>query len=187
MEAVLEAAVKAAERMLEQRTNGSTEAWAEETRGLVGLAKERAERVRGEMRAAAKAAAMELAEEALVRSVVDESHGHGGCTCGGAEGSAEEAAVSAGAAASAGCEGALDAEDGASSSAATRCVVCLLASPKESLVPPCKHVAMCAECTRAVWETSRLCPACRAPISQCMYCTTFISSYRLVLIKMHCI
>eukprot|EP00959_Pyramimonas_sp_CCMP1952_P187966 3930335-Pyramimonas_sp.AAC.1 len=67
----LEAALQAAERMLEQRGNGDAEAWAKEMRGLVGRAKEWAECVRGEARAAAKAAAMELAEDALVRSVTD--------------------------------------------------------------------------------------------------------------------
>eukprot|EP00959_Pyramimonas_sp_CCMP1952_P464070 9485989-Pyramimonas_sp.AAC.2 len=136
-------------------------------RGLVGRAKERAERVRGEARVAAKAAAMELAEEALVRSVVDESYGQGGCASGGAGGSSAQEAAAAGAAAS-GCGGAHGAEDGASSSEATQCVVCLSA-PKDSLVLPCKHVAMCVECTRVVWETSQLCPLCRAWISQCVY------------------
>eukprot|EP00959_Pyramimonas_sp_CCMP1952_P210945 4414286-Pyramimonas_sp.AAC.1 len=152
--------------MLEQRTNGSAEAWAQETRGLVGRAKERAERVRGEARAAAKAAAMELAEEALVRSVVDESHWRGGCASGGVGGSTEEAV--SGAAASAGCGGVRGAEDNGANIATTQCVVCLSA-PKDSLLLPCKHMAMCAECTRAVWETSRLCPVCRARISQCVY------------------
>eukprot|EP00976_Prorocentrum_cordatum_P116299 1196142-Prorocentrum_minimum.AAC.2 len=163
----LEAAVEATERMLKQCGNGGAEAWAEEMWALVGWAKERTERVRGKARAAAEAAAMELLEEALVRSVVDESYRWGGCASGGAGGSAEEAAAS-GAAASAGCGGARGAEDGASSSAGTQCVVCLSA-PKDSLVLPCKHMAMCADCMRAVWETSRLCLVCRARISHCVY------------------
>ena len=33
------------------------------------------------------------------------------------------------------------------------CVVCL-AAPKNSLLLPCKHIAMCAECTKAILKSS---------------------------------
>jgi hypothetical protein len=50
------------------------------------------------------------------------------------------------------------------------CVVCL-AAPKDSLVLPCKHVAMCAACTKAVLTSSKQpnCPVCRARIEDCIY------------------
>jgi hypothetical protein len=50
------------------------------------------------------------------------------------------------------------------------CIVCL-AAPKDSLVLPCKHVAMCAECTKTVFTSSRQprCPVCRSRIAECIY------------------
>ena len=50
------------------------------------------------------------------------------------------------------------------------CVVCLEA-PKDSLLLPCKHMAMCAECTKAVFTSSSQpqCPVCRSRIVDCVY------------------
>jgi hypothetical protein len=50
------------------------------------------------------------------------------------------------------------------------CVVCLEA-PKDTVVLPCKHLVMCAECTRAVLASSSQpqCPVCRSRIADCMY------------------
>jgi hypothetical protein len=48
------------------------------------------------------------------------------------------------------------------------CVVCL-AAPKDSLLLPCKHLAMCAECTHAVFTSSNQCPVCRSRIADCVY------------------
>jgi hypothetical protein len=50
------------------------------------------------------------------------------------------------------------------------CVVCLEA-PKNSLLLPCKHVSMCAECTKAVFTSSSQpqCPVCRSRIVDCVY------------------
>mmetsp|Transcript_23625 Transcript_23625/g.51567 ORF Transcript_23625/g.51567 Transcript_23625/m.51567 type:complete len:208 (+) Transcript_23625:179-802(+) len=48
------------------------------------------------------------------------------------------------------------------------CVVCWSA-PKNCVVLPCKHMATCAECTKAVWSSTKRCPICRAHISECIY------------------
>jgi hypothetical protein len=50
------------------------------------------------------------------------------------------------------------------------CVVCLKA-PKDSLLLPCKLLAMCAECTQAVfaWSSQPQCPVCRSRITDCIY------------------
>ena len=50
------------------------------------------------------------------------------------------------------------------------CVVCL-AAPKDSVVLPCKHLAMCAECTKAVFTSisQPRCPVCRLRIEDCIY------------------
>jgi hypothetical protein len=50
------------------------------------------------------------------------------------------------------------------------CVVCL-AVPKDTVVLPCKHLVMCAACTKAVLASSSQprCPVCRSRIADCMY------------------
>jgi hypothetical protein len=50
------------------------------------------------------------------------------------------------------------------------CVVCLEA-PKNALLLPCKHIAICAECTKAVLASSSQpqCPVCRSRIVDCVY------------------
>jgi hypothetical protein len=62
------------------------------------------------------------------------------------------------------------------------CVVCLEA-PKDSVVLPCKHLAMCAECTKAVFTSScePKCPVCRSRIEDfisacsCDWCSRIIN------------
>jgi rubrerythrin len=50
------------------------------------------------------------------------------------------------------------------------CVVCL-AAPEDSLLLPCKHIAMCAECTKTVVasRSQPQCPVCRSRIAECVY------------------
>jgi hypothetical protein len=49
------------------------------------------------------------------------------------------------------------------------CVVCLEA-PKDTVLFPCKHLAMCAECTKRVMkERKPKCPLCRSSITECLY------------------
>jgi hypothetical protein len=51
------------------------------------------------------------------------------------------------------------------------CVIVCLESPKNALLLPCKHIAMCAECTTAVLASSSQpqCPVCRSRIVDCVY------------------
>jgi hypothetical protein len=63
---------------------------------------------------------------------------------------------------------------GTSSSAITSadngstCVVCLVA-PKNSLLLPCKHIAMCTECTKLLTSNRQpQCPVCRSRIIDCI-------------------
>ena len=51
------------------------------------------------------------------------------------------------------------------------CVIVCLESPKNALLLPCKHIAMCAECTRTVLASSRQpqCPVRRSRIVDCVY------------------
>ena len=44
------------------------------------------------------------------------------------------------------------------------CVICIT-DPREILLLPCRHVAMCAECYEEVKERTRQCPICRANIT----------------------
>ena len=50
------------------------------------------------------------------------------------------------------------------------CAVCL-AAPKNTLMLPCKHMTMCADCTRKVLASSSRprCPLCRYRITDCLY------------------
>jgi hypothetical protein len=51
------------------------------------------------------------------------------------------------------------------------CVVCMSA-PKNALLLPCKHMAMCGECTKKVScpkTNSGQCPLCRANIMEVVY------------------
>ena len=65
-----------------------------------------------------------------------------------------------------------DDSTGNPSSIAATCVVCLSA-PKNCVLLPCKHMVMCAKCTRVVLESNRRhqpqCPVCRVHISDCIY------------------
>jgi hypothetical protein len=101
----------------------------------------------------ANAAAVDQMEEGLVRSAVSESSAHiqeqqqdsieppPSGTLAAAIASALAAAI-------------------ASADNGNTCVVCL-AAPKDSLLLPYKHLAMCADCTKAVWTSSSQpqCPA----------------------------
>jgi hypothetical protein len=50
------------------------------------------------------------------------------------------------------------------------CVVCL-AAPKDSLLLPCNHMTMCAECTEEVLSSSSQpqCPVCGSRVIDCIY------------------
>jgi hypothetical protein len=50
------------------------------------------------------------------------------------------------------------------------CVVCL-AAQRDSLLLPCKHMTMCAECTEAVLSSSSQpqCPVCGSSVVDCIY------------------
>jgi hypothetical protein len=120
---------------------------------LLRQAEEKSVYLRGEIRAMAKAAAYDELEEGLVRSAVDESSAH---IQERQQSSIEPplAGTSASAIASA--------ENG------NTCVV-RLEAPKDSVVLPCKHLVMCAECTKAVFTSSSQprCPVCRSRITYC--------------------
>jgi ankyrin repeat protein len=118
-------------------------------------AEQKALNLRREMRAMAEAAAVDLSEEGLVRSAVAGSLAH----IQEQQQSRIEPLPSA----------TLLAAIALAESGST-CVVCLSA-PKESLLLPCKHVAMCAECTKAVLTSSKQpqCPVCRSRIADCIY------------------
>jgi hypothetical protein len=98
----------------------------EASRGEVAL------NLRCEMHAMAKAAAVDQLEEGLVRSAVAESSAH-----------IQEPPLLAT------LSVAVDSEENEN-----LCVVCL-ATPMNSAVLPCKHLAMCAGCTEAVFTLSR--------------------------------
>jgi len=122
---------------------------------LLRQAEEKSLNLRSKMRAMAKAAAYDQLEEGLVRSAVAESSAH---VQEQQQSSIEllPSAMSSAAIASA--------ENG------NLCVVCL-AAPKNSAVLPCKHLSMCAECTREVFTSSSQpqCPVCRSRIVDCIY------------------
>ena len=140
--------------MLYGCTRGSSSA-SSDLPELLRQAQEKSLNLRREVRAVAKAAAYDQLEEGLVRSAVAESSAH---VQEQQQGSIvpPPPAMSSSAIASA--------ENGST------CVVCL-AAPKDSVVLPCKHLAMCAECTKAVFTSSRepKCPVCRARIEDCIY------------------
>jgi hypothetical protein len=103
---------------------------------LLRQAEEKAPNLRSEMRAMAKAAACDQLEEGLVQSVVAESSAY-----------AQEQQPSS-----------MELPPSGTSSLAiatadngNTCVVCLVAQ-KNSLLLPCKHIAMCAECTSKGFE-----------------------------------
>jgi hypothetical protein len=112
-------------------------------------AEEKSVNLRGEMRAMAKAAAYDQLKEGLVRSVVAEWSAH--------VQEQRQSSIEPPSAAIA------SAENG------NTCVVCL-AAPKNSLLLPCKHLAMCAECTKAIFALSSQpqCPVCRSRIVDCI-------------------
>ena len=128
---------------------------------LVGRARALLGRLRAEVaeaeaaaRAAAKATAIESAEEALVQSAVRET------ACRSPRANGEGASASS-------LSSSAPTLDGASVSAT--CVVCLSA-PKNTLMLPCRHVATCAECTKAILEGAGAgqpphCPLCRTRIA----------------------
>jgi hypothetical protein len=123
---------------------------------LLRQAEEKALDLRCELRAVAKAAAFESFEEQPVRSAVAESSAH--LEEQHQQSSVEPPLLTTSSSATA------SAENG------NTCVVCLEA-PKNSLLLPCKHIAMCAECTLAVFTASSRprCPVCRSTIADCIY------------------
>jgi rubrerythrin len=44
------------------------------------------------------------------------------------------------------------------------CAVCL-ASQKEALFLPCKHLCACAHCAATIMKSTKTCPICRAPVA----------------------
>jgi hypothetical protein len=155
----LDAAIVSAKRILEHGVASSSadasEVPASASNDLPELlrhAEERALNLRLEVRALAKAAAYDQLEEELVRSAVAESSAH----IRGQQPSIEPPPSGTASAAIA--------------SAENTCVVCLEA-PKNSVVLPCKHVAMCTECTKAIFTSSLepKCPVCRSRIVDCIY------------------
>jgi ankyrin repeat protein len=158
----LDAAIVSAKRILEHiGASSSTDAQAVPSAASSDLsevlrqAEEKSLNLRRELRAIAKAAAYDQLEEGLVRSAVAESSAH---VQEQQQGSIvpPPSAMSSSAIASA--------ENG------NTCVVCL-AAPKNSLLLPCKHLAMCAECTKAIFTSSTQpqCPVCRSRIVDCIY------------------
>jgi hypothetical protein len=140
---VLDAAIKSAKRMLEHGVASPSvdapKASASASTDLLELfrqAEERSLNLRLEVCAMAKAAAYDKLEEGLVRSAVAESSAH-----------VQEQLPSGIEPPPSGTLAAAMATNG------NTCVVCLTA-PKDSVVLPCKHLAMCAECTKAVFTSS---------------------------------
>jgi ankyrin repeat protein len=159
---VLDAAIVSAKRILEHGgASSSTDALVVSSCTIIDLpellrqAEEKALNSRREVHAMAKAASVDLFEEGLVRLAVAESSAH----------MQEQQQNRVEPPPSATLLSAIAlAENG------NTCVVCL-AAPKDSVVLPCKHLAMCAECTRAVFTSSSRpqCPVCRSRIADCIY------------------
>jgi hypothetical protein len=107
------------------------------------------------VRAAAKAAACDQFEEGLVRSAVDESSAH-----------VQEQQQR-------NIEPPLSTMSLSATSSADNgntCIVCLV-TPKNALLLPCKHIAMCTECTNTILKSSSQpqCPVCRSRVTDCIY------------------
>jgi hypothetical protein len=158
---VLDSAIVSAKRILEHGgALSSTDApvvsyTSSDLPELLRRAEEQSLNLRSEMRAMVKAAAYDLLEEGLVRSAGAESSAH---IQERQQSSIEPPQLATSSSAIASVEN------------GTTCVVCLVA-PKNTLLFPCKHVAMCAECTKAVSASSKQpqCPVCRARIQDCVY------------------
>jgi hypothetical protein len=122
---------------------------------MLRQAEEKSLILRGEIPAMAKAAAVDQLEEGVVHPAVAESISH----------IKEQQLRSIEPPPSGMSSVAI-----ASAENGNACVVCL-AAPKNSVVLPCKHLAMCAECTKAVSISSSQprCPVCRSKIADCIY------------------
>jgi hypothetical protein len=159
--AALDAAIEDARRAFEHNGGGSglgsASSICESGRGalmpLLRRAEDKASAMRSEARARAKAIYVDSLEEGLVRSAVAES-------------SSAQMSQMLPEWESSGSESRIMApstENGAT------CVVCL-AAPKDSLLLPCKHLAMCAACTKVLVSSRQpQCPVCRSKIVDCVY------------------
>lgn len=47
----------------------------------------------------------------------------------------------------------------------TQCIICL-EKPKTTVLMPCKHQCCCANCSKEVFNTSKMCPFCRTQITE---------------------
>jgi len=159
---MLDSAIVSAKRILEHSgTSSSTDALVVSSASgdlpeLLRQAEEKSLSLRGEIRAMAKAAAVDQLEEGLVQSAVF------------AELSAhvqEQQQNSIELPPSGTLLSAI-----ASSEDDNTCVLCL-ASPKDSLLLPCNHMTMCAECTQEVLSSSSQpqCPVCGSRVVDCIY------------------
>ena len=159
----LDAAIVSAKRVLEH--SGASSSYMDalvvslysssDLHELLRQAEEKSLNLRSKMRAMAKAAAYDQLEEGLVQSAVDVWLTHIQEQQQSSN-KPQPSITSSSAIASA--------ENG------NTCVVCL-AAPKDSMLLSCKHMAMCAECTRSVFTSSSQpqCPVCRSRITDCVY------------------
>jgi len=158
----LDAAIVSAKRILEHGgTSSSTDAPVGSSCAIIGLpellrqAEEKASNLRREVHVVAEAATVDLLEERLVQSAVVELSAH----------IQEQQPRCVEPPPSAALTLAI-----ASAENETTCIICL-AAPQSSVLLPCNHQVMCAECATEVLSSSSQpqCPVCRARVTDCIY------------------